>query len=91
MTTPKSDRVQCCDAMKEILSKFDKPFYWPIRFVPKTHDLVADELAVTLYKTTPAGNISKRGSATVFLNYCPWCGKKLREIERRERKNEKDT
>lgn len=77
--------MACCKMMEQIMEQFPLPFCYPIVINQTNLDLEVKGLAIKLYKKTQAGNLSKRGSATAFLNYCPWCGKQLREIETRER------
>ncbi len=70
----------CCAVMREVEEKFDLPFVHPLFVDPKTLDLGVAGLSVQLDKRTPSGNVDKKGKLTVYLNYCPFCGEKLREI-----------
>ena len=70
----------CCDAMREVEEKFDLPFVRPLFVDPKSLELGVAGLSVQLDKRTPSGNISKKGRCTVYLNFCPFCGEKLREM-----------
>ena len=72
---------KCCDAMRECEDKFDLPFVRPLFVDPKTLQLGVAGLGVQLNKKTASGSLSKKGRATVYLNFCPFCGEKLREIE----------
>jgi len=73
--------AECCPAMQEIMDKFDGAFYRPV-YVEygegNKMELRADKLAVKLYKLTKAGNMSKAGSSSLFINFCPICGTDLR-------------
>lgn len=70
-----------CEMMDVVREQFPLPFVNPLYIDPKTLELGVADLSVELYKKTPSGNISKRGSATLSLNFCPFCGKRLSEIE----------
>ncbi len=78
----------CCAVMREAEEKFDLPFVHPLFVDPKTLDLGVATLSVQLDKLTASGNVSKKGRLTVYLNYCPFCGEKLREIEEAGREGE---
>lgn len=69
----------CCDAFKEIVKMFDYPFYRPLVLNRETKDIELGNWGAKLLKKTPGGNISTKGGATMYLNYCPLCGKELRE------------
>ncbi len=71
----------CCAVMREVEEKFDLPFMHPLFVNPKTLDFGVAGLSVQLDKKTQSGNVSKKGRLTVYLNFCPFCGEKLREIE----------
>ena len=67
----------CCDGIKQIMERFDGPFYYPVR-IDENRDMVADRLAAPLYNLTPSKKaISSKGSAALFLSYCPICGVNL--------------
>ena len=67
---------ECCEAMAEVLAKSDGPFYHPVRFIDG--ELKADQLAVKVYRLTPSKkSIARKGRMTVFLAYCPFCGKAM--------------
>jgi len=76
----------CCAVMREAEEKFDLPFVHPLFVNPKTLELGVAGLSVQLDKKTASGNVSKKGRLTVYLNFCPFCGEKLREIK--ETRNE---
>ena len=61
----------CCDAIEQIMKEYAYPFYLPILFDSKT---AVDRPSIKLLKGTKAGNISKRGGATLIMSYCPLCG-----------------
>jgi hypothetical protein len=68
----------CCEAMAEILKRYDGPFYYPIYIDKETHDLMSGKLAVKVYRLTKSKKaIASGSSASMFLNFCPICGKKL--------------
>ena len=73
--------MYCCQMMDEVLEQFPLPFYRPVVINSTTLNLEVASMGVTLYKKGKAGNPIKTGHTVVFLNYCPWCGKKLREIQ----------
>lgn len=70
----------CCAVMREVEEKFPLPFVHPLFVNPKTLGMGVAGLSVQLDKLTASGNISKKGRLTVYLNFCPFCGEKLREI-----------
>jgi hypothetical protein len=53
----------------------------PLFVDPKTIDLGVAGLSVQLDKRKPNGNVDKKAKLTVYLNFCPFCGEKLREVE----------
>ena len=69
----------CCNALKDISDTYALPFYRPLILNRETKAIEAGGWGIKLLNKTPGGNIAKKG-ATVFLNYCPFCGKQLREI-----------
>jgi len=69
---------ECCEKMTQVLEESDGPFYHPFLFGSGT--LKAGTLAVRTYRLTPSKkSIAKAGRRTIFLAFCPFCGKKLGE------------
>ena len=66
-----------CEMMDAVRSTHAFPFVNPVFIDPQTLELGVADLGVELYKKTPSGNISKKGRATVYLNFCPFCGQQL--------------
>lgn len=70
-----------CEMMDAVRAKYEFPFVNPIYVDPQTLMLGVADLGVDLYKKTPSGNVSNKGRATVYLNFCPFCGAKLRDVK----------
>lgn len=79
-----SEEVVCCGLIEEVASKFDLPFERP--FLVGSLDFEVGGWALRLLKLTPAGNISKKGGAFIFLNFCLFCGATLREPNGRRKR-----
>lgn len=65
---------ECCDTAEAIVEQFAN-FEFPI-YIDRSggpFDSAIVNLAIRLFRRTPAGNISKR-TKVLFLNYCPFCG-----------------
>lgn len=71
----------CCGILEKLSEKYDLPFTRPITFNPETSQLGIGGWAVKCLTKTEGGAISKKRQATVFLTYCPFCRKQLREEE----------
>jgi len=76
--------TMCCDAMQQVETEYAFPFIRPVSIDPATLNFRVNDLAIQLHKKTIAGRVSRAGQATVFVNFCPFCGKRLREVEVRE-------
>ena len=74
----------CCNAMAEVLAKYDLPFEYPIKFRVATGEMTADTLCARLSKKTASGNLSRKGGAWLVVNFCPICGNQLQEFEKAE-------
>jgi hypothetical protein len=70
--------VTCCGVLEKIKAEYGMPFHQPITYDDKMQ-LHVGPWAIRLFKLTPTGNIAKRGHTNLFLNYCPICGRKLRD------------
>ena len=71
----------CCEALEQLEHDYDLPFVKPLFIVPETHDLKVGSIAIALRTLTRAGNISRKGRATMMINFCPICGTDLRPDE----------
>jgi len=72
---------QCCKIMTQVLAESDKPFYYPV-YIDKEHNLKSGALAVQIFRLTPSGKaIAQKGRKTIFLAFCPFCGKKLEGMD----------
>lgn len=72
--------VTCCGALEKMSVEYDLPFYRPV--ILADGQLGVGNWAVKCRKLTKRGNISKVGGRAVYLNYCPFCGKKLAPDDR---------
>ena len=75
----------CCEALEETTKKYKRPLYRSIIISQDLSTLSVGEWAIQMYSLTKSGTISRRGRATIFINFCPFCGKQLREIEEVQR------
>ena len=72
---------QCCSAMTQVLVESDGPFDYPL-WIDRDNNLRSNRLAVHTYKLTATGKtIAKKGRMSIFLTYCPFCGKKQDDID----------
>ena len=74
----------CCGGLEEMEER-GYPFTQPMVIDMKAGRMTFRAWAIYLPALTPSGNISKRGSTNILLNYCPFCGADIRE-----KKDEKD-
>ena len=73
-----AEREYCCEALRQLVENWEKPFHWPVFIEQETHHLKANRLAVSLFNLTPSGKgISRQGRSAFFLRYCPVCGTRL--------------
>jgi len=71
----------CCGVLEKLRDDYDLPFTIPLRLTEELNDIVADEWAIKLTTLTSSGRVSRKHGkpSLVFINYCPFCGKQLRE------------
>lgn len=77
--------MTCCWTIKKLREEgWDLPFEDSFMLIPTSEEGddfdFACKTVITLMRRTPKGNISSKTSG-VFMNYCPFCGKDLREEE----------
>jgi len=72
-------KVTCCGALETLEERNGSPVYRPIQVNPKTLSLTAGDWALQLTPLTPSGRVAKRGQGAVFINFCPFCGKRIKE------------
>lgn len=65
----------CCGVFEKLYEEYDLPFDRPILL--RDGQLKVGAWSVRLLKKTPSGRISKKGSASIILNFCPFCGQDL--------------
>lgn len=73
----------CCLALDELMSRYDLPFSDPV-VIGDDGCVVKIEtgmVSVKLTNKTPAGNISRRNQASLLINFCPFCGERLKTEE----------
>ena len=75
-----TDTGICCEALEQITEEYDFPFYRPLMINKKTMNMSVASWSIKLLKKTAAGNVSKKGGATLIMSYCPACGTKLTDI-----------
>jgi hypothetical protein len=75
----------CCGVLEHLIANgFEFPFIMPFRVEPeegKQGDFsLQEKWAVSLYKKDSRSlGINQRQKITIFLSYCPFCGKKFGE------------
>lgn len=74
-----SDQVTCCGALEVVEKRDGSPLYRPMTVNSKTLNLGVGGWALAVTPLTPSGRVSSRGQGAIFINYCPFCGKKLVE------------
>jgi len=75
--------MACCEELEQVLEKFELPFFYPVQINMETLGFAPLGLAVKLLQTTRTGRITATGGMEIFIRYCPWCGVKLREEEKK--------
>ncbi len=68
---------ECLDSLHE--QGYEFPFEQPVGIDMKTMQFKVGAWGVILHRKTKAGKRSGAGSKFLLLNYCPICGKDLRE------------
>ena len=68
---------ECLDSLHE--QGYEFPFERRISFTMQTEALIATPWGVELQRQTKTRRRSSAGSKFLLLNYCPICGKDLRE------------
>jgi len=72
--------VACCGGFEELAARgYNAPFVKPIVLNRNPPNLAVGDWAVTMMKITDRGTIRRGQNATLFLNYCPFCGERLRK------------
>lgn len=71
--------ITCCGILEKLEAEHDLPFSRPIRLVGNA--LVGGEWAVRVMTLTKSGRISRAAGSSiyVFLEFCPFCGRRLRQ------------
>ncbi len=69
----------CCPAFRQITERFEMPIYQPIVINRETMDFESVSWAIKVYNPTSTGAPKRREQASLFMSYCPLCGKRLRE------------
>lgn len=79
-----SDNNICCGVFEKITEEgFDFPFEKPLYIDRDAKDLKIGDMAVWLFKKTSSGRISQseKNTMMLYIEFCPFCGKGLRELE----------
>lgn len=81
-----ADGVAICDCglLEAVYRLFHWPFQKPIVWSFETNELSTKGYAVKLMHETPGGRISTKNMATLFFEYCPFCGARINEDKLKE-------
>jgi hypothetical protein len=70
-----------CNCLQNIVDDgYEHPFFLA-RAISLLSGAVTKGWAVQIAQLTPTGRVSKTRRKTVYLNYCPLCGKRLQPEE----------
>lgn len=76
----KEDGVTCCGVLEAYHEMgYEVPFHRPVMIDWTTGDMKVGKWSIKMFQLTPSGNISRKGYINVRMNYCPFCGEKIRE------------
>ncbi len=73
----------CCGIPEKLAEDFEQSIYRPIIWNADVSTLELGPWSFRLFRTTPAGNVSKKGAASALMNFCPFCGETLTDAGRK--------
>lgn len=74
----KNEDVICCGVVEALKDKgYYYPFERPIIINKDTLNLEVGGVALRVCKKTPTGKISQTKQSSIFIKFCPFCGKSL--------------
>ena len=77
MTEEETKTVTCCGMLEHLHEQYKGTFYRPVTYDDRMQ-LHVGRWCVRLYKLTPKHKVAEKGQSTLFLNYCPICGARLK-------------